>query len=304
MEYVPFDDLNQIVFNYLKEGSPKYLHYLIEQVEKKLVAAKPDFIVLWDDGLPIGRAIVLVAKKLGITTLVIQYAIYYSFAPSDLVADYALVWGKYFKDIFLKHKAREPEDMYILGYPYLVKKSRVRSNGKKKITVCYLGQNYEALNTGFLEIKIKTLNGLSLICKELGMEFIYRPHPADDRLMLLEKLPYISFTPEKEKLEQTFEKADIFISLSSASLVEAALRSKISLQLVNYPLTLDNFEKLGVCNKSFKNIKELEVYLTNMVSMLRKNEVELKFNNDYIETRNNPADRFLEILSQIEKSEL
>ena len=78
------------------------------------------------------------------------------------------------------------------------------------------------------------------------------------------------------------------------------MRSKICLQLMNYPLDTDNFERLGVCTKSFRKIEELEKYLENLVASSDFiNKLKPKFNNYYIETSYKPEKRFLEILQDI-----
>lgn len=298
--YISFTDLYQDILSYLEKKDAKYLYRLLEKVEARLKIVKPDYIIMSPDSLPIERAIVLAAKKLGIATIAIQHALYGpSFQMFDCeVADYILVWGKYYKDLYLERKIRNPEDIYILGYPRPIKKN---TNFKKeRKTVCYLGQSYEKYNTDLLKIKIESVKAIYKICKDLDLEFVYRPHPGDDVKMLQEKMPDIKFSPS-ESLEETFEKADIFIAVSSTALIEASMRSKICIQLMNVPLKIENFEELGVCNKSFKTTEEIKEYLIKMANAENLNELRQEFNNDYIETRYNPSQRFLEIMEKIEE---
>jgi len=302
--YVGINDLEQLVLNYLKEGNIKYFNQLVKEVEDRLKIVSPDYVVLWGDGLSIERAIVLAGRKLGITTLVIQHGMYDSCAPlfNDLVADYALLWGQYYRDLFSEQKARKPEDIYVLGYPYPIKKTK--ENDKSKLhTVCYLAQDDERYNKDFLEIKLENVKQLFIICKKLGLKFIYRPHPYEDRRAVGKELSGVQFTSKKEKLEETFNRADVFVSFLSTSLIEATMRSKITLQLMNHPIKFDNFEKLGICNKSFQNINDLENYLIKITNAPDLEEFRPKFNNNYIETRYNSAERFLEILKIIEEKE-
>ncbi len=304
MGYIITSDLDQHVLAYLQEKNIKYLYRLIKEVENKLGAVKPNYIVLWNDIFPIERAIVLASKKLGITTLEIQHGVYDSFRTMETgkVVDHVLVWGEYFKDLYVKQGKRKPEDIYVLGYPYVIPKNQDVENKDSHYVVCYLGQDLEIYDKNFLSIKFETANSIYKICKKLGLAFVYRPHPGDDRKALEEKLPHIYFTPAQEKLEETFKKADIFISFQSTSLVEAAMRSKISLQLLNYPLKSDNFEKLSACNASLQTLEELENYLKKIVSAKKLDELKIEFNNNYVETRYNPVERFLEIIHEIEKS--
>ena len=301
MVYIITSDLDQYVLAYLKEKNIKYLYRLIKEIENKLRAIKPDYIVLWNDILPMERAIVLASKKLGIVTLEIQHGIYDSFFPlgTGKVVDYVLVWGKYFKDLYVKQGKRKPEDIYVLGYPYLIKKNQEIKNRNNHYVVCYLGQDLEICNKDFLSVKLETANSIYKICKKLDLEFVYRPHPGDDRELLKKNLADIQFTDIGEGLEETFKKADIFISFNSTSLIEAAMRQKISLQLMNYPIKSDNFKKLGICNKTLQTFDELENYLTEIISASDLDKFKLNFNNDFVETRYNPIERFSEIIKEI-----
>lgn len=305
INYIGITELYQYVDDYFKDKDVKHLYKLIEKAEYKLRNIKPDYIVLAVDSRPVERAIILAARKMSIPTLVVQDGLQDLHLPlfDCTAADYVLVWGKHFKDLYTNNNIRRPEDIYILGYPYSIEKN-AGSNDKRhcsQLTVCYLAQGYERYNKDFLKIKLETIESLSNICKKLGLEFVCRPHPTDDRVMLIEKLPHVHFTPEKEKPEGTFKSADIFISFSSTSLIEAAMRSKISLQLMNYPFKPDNFEELKICNKSFETIGELENYLAKIVDAADLKGFKLEFNNDYIETRYDPSQRFLEIIKEIEK---
>ena len=72
---------------------------------------------------------------------------------------------------------------------------------------------------------------------------------------------------------------------------------------MNYPVESDNFEELGACHKSFKTITELEKYLEKISNSANLEEFKTNFNNNYIETRYNSGERFLEILEAINKKE-
>src|SRR3989344_2365300 len=301
MGYIVTSDLDQYVLGYFKKKDIKYLYRLIEEVENKLRIAKPDYIVLWSDVLPIERAIVLASKKLGIITLEIQHGIDDSFWPieSGKFVDYVLVWGKYFTDLYQKQNVRKSEDIYVLGYPYLIEKNQDIEKKDKNYIVYYLGTNLEFYNEEFLNVKLEAIKKINEICNKLGMKFFYRSHPGENRELLERNLIDIAFTDKKEGLQEAFKKADIFISFQSTSLVEATMSSKVSLQLMNYPLKSDNFETLGACSKSLQTIEELEDYLSKIARAQTLDALKTKLNNDYIETRYNPIERFLEIIKEI-----
>src|SRR3989344_3682857 len=212
---------------------------------------------------------------------------------------YVLVWGKYFTDLYQKQNVRKSEDIYVLGYPYLIEKNQDIEKKDKNYIVYYLGTNLEFYNEEFLNVKLEAIKKINEICNKLGMKFFYRSHPGENRELLERNLIDIAFTDKKEGLQEAFKKADIFISFQSTSLVEATMSSKVSLQLMNYPLKSDNFETLGACSKSLQTIEELEDYLSKIARAQTLDALKTKLNNDYIETRYNPIERFLEIIKEI-----
>lgn len=301
---VSISNLTQYILYYLKDRKVEHLLRLVEETENKLKIAKPDYIVLRSDGPPLERAMVLASKKLGIITFTIQHGLEDSSCLfENEVSDFILLWGKYFKNLFLSSSKRKSEHIYILGLPYLIK-GVGSAKEKNRRNICYLGQDLERYNKNFLQPKLKTLKSLDEVCKKIGLNLVYRPHPGDDRRLLQEKLPEVSFTAKNEKLEETFQSSEVFISFSSTSLVEAAMSQKIALQLMSFPVKSGNFEKLGICTKSFQTIKELENYLEKIVKAPDLKEFRIKFNSDYIETKYNPGQRFLEIMEKVENKKL
>lgn len=312
ISYVDTSDLIEYVFYYLKERKIEYLRLLLKKVEAKLRAAKPNYIVLSNDSLPIERAIVLVSKKLGIITMEVQHGIYAQPSGGTLsgkeptsplyngqAADYILVWGEYFKDLYSKQGTRNPEDIYVLGYRFRIKEDNKKRSRKDYYTVCYLAQDYEAYNKKFLSIKLETIKKLSDLCKKLNLKFICRLHPDDNRQLIIQSLPGIYFAPKGETLSQTLKKSDIAISFDSTALAEASMMSKLCLQLMNYPIKTDNFEELGVCAKSFENFSELEDYLEKISKSRDLDEFKIKISDKYIEAGHDFSQRFLEILDKI-----
>lgn len=301
MGYIQTNDIDRLVLSYLKDKKPKFLRDLVEKTKEKLKAAEPDYIALSYDVFPIQRAIILAAKKMGITTLVVQRSMYNPFVEyTDFkAADYALVWGNYFKDFCVKHQKKRPENVYVLGYPSPIVKYDLKKRRAGDIGVCYLGQDFQKYNSDFFPIKINTLNSILKICKKLGMRFIYRPHYAESRSFLRKHLPEAPFTGKGESLERTFNNSDIFISFYSTTLPEASMRGKIALQFMDYPIPAENFEELGACDRCFENINQLENFLETVSKSSDLSQFKKEFNNDYIETRYDPASRFLEIVNDI-----
>lgn len=300
--YLSVTDLERCVYDYLAKKEVKYLYELLRKTEEKIKLISPDYVVLWNDSLPIERAMVLVAKKLGICTIDIQPGIYSKNITDGRVADYKLVWGNYIKDLYISQGIRKPEEIYILGYPYLIPKSKPIPKEQKKYTLYYLGQNYEDFDEKFLKPKIETIIKINDICNKLNIKFVYRPHPAENRDRIKNEASEVYFSPREESLEESYNKGEIFVSFSSTSLVEAAMRSRVSLQLINYPIEIYNFEETGACHKSFYHIEEMEKFLGELVkepNFIHK--MGKRPTKDYIDMSYNSGERFLEILEEIDK---
>ena len=298
MYYPVFDsvylDLNLGIINNNEEQLQKSICKLTEVFEY----LNPDVLILNDDALPPSRALLLVSKELNIPTIEIQHGLYQSqnIIPTGKYSDYVFVWGEYFKKLYLDKGIKEKDKIKVLGNPYELQNNfnlNNRINGKN---VYYLGQNFEDYNSELLDLKLETITELDKLCNKLKLNFIYRPHPQENRGFLKSKLPNVKFTSKWENLLDSFKKGTIFISFNSTTIVEAALCSKICIQLKNYPIPSDNFEKLGIC-PTFYNLDEIEDYLKNL---LQSQFYTWKVDSKYIEIPNpDPGTKFLELVNDI-----
>ncbi len=273
---------------------------MVKRVRKKLGKARPDYVVLWNDSLPLARAIVLACRKMGILTINIQDGIY---TDAGLMhgdaADLVLVWGHYFRDMYLESGRRRPEEVRVLGYPYRLKSRR---SGPRNATpvVYYLGQNVEAFREELLEAKVETIRALHEACNRVGFRFLYRPHPRVNKSVVRQHLPKLPWSPAREKLSEALRKGDVFVSFSSTSLVEAALRGKLAIQLRNFDFPTSNFERLGAVARSFKTISELDEFLQDLARDPQVIESPPGVDSRYIDAREDPGDRFLRVLKEVE----
>lgn len=299
--YMPIFDVLENLYSGILDKNDEKIHQSIDTLHRVFQEVNPTIIVLNNDALPDTRAIVLVAKELGIPTVEIQHGIYQSnsLLPTGRYVDYLFVWGKYFKRLYLKQKIRHSKTIKILGYPYDFK-PLPQEHRKQKLTVYYLGQNFELYTRDLLDVKVETVDTLNKICEKYDFEFVYRPHPGDPRELLQRKLPNVKFAPRNEILEESFRKGDIFISFNSTALVEAALRGKLCVQLKNYPVSTDNFEKLGICPRSFDTLEDLESYLGEIARAQDLEQFYKPVSSDYIEIpKPNPGKKFLELIQEI-----
>jgi len=269
----------------------------LEKLRSTLIQANPKLIFINNDMFPIGRAITIVSKELGIKTVEIQHGI---FSKDDNIksgkyVDYVFVWGDYFKNAYLQQKIKRNEQLKVLGYPHEIKSIQKPWNG----TVIYLGQNFEVFDHRLLKIKLLNIKKLSLICNKLGFRFFYKPHPGDNIEKLIEEIPNMKYLPKNQSLYESFKIGDIFISFNSTSLVEAALHSKICIQLKNYDLKSDDFADLGVC-PSFKNFFDLELYLRDITKNKTSKHSFNSVNENYIKIpQPKLSEKFLELVNQL-----
>lgn|GEM_PF-6785546 len=302
LEYLVVTELYQYISDYLESNDATFLRKLVEVVKQKLEVLQPDFVVFGLDLLPIDRALIIAAHELSIPTVVIQHGLQdINFPLLDCRAcDYILTWGQHFKDLWCQQDIVEPENIYILGYPYAVPKNKKVSSLPQKV-LCYLGQDYERYNNDLWNVKLKTLQDLSLLCKKLGLTFLYSPHRGDNREQIAKHFPDMLMTSKSQSLDQLLMQPYVFVSFSSTALLSAAIRSNITLQLRNYPIASENFQMLGVASASCNTIEELQKQIEKILQAKHSYTFRLAhFNNGYIETRYAATQRFLEILKDLE----
>ncbi len=300
--YFPiFDNVYLNLYLGLIKNNEDYLNKSLDELKNILKYLNPDVVVLNDDHLPASRALVLVSKELGIPTIAIQDGIYQSnsIIPSGKYVDYVFVWGEYFKELYVNRGIKEKDKIKVLGYPYELKIDYNLKENEKKI-VYYLGQNFEDYDGGILDIKIETIKDLNRLCNNLGFDFRYRAHPQENLGFLKAKLPNIKFTPKRETLLRSLKYGNVFISFNSTSLVEAALLSKICIQLKNYSVLSDDFEELGIC-PTFYNLKEVADFLKNLSQKKKESQFYTwKVNEKYVEIPNpDIGTKFLELVTDI-----
>ncbi len=292
--YDVYKDLYKGVLNYDDDLLMDSFHKL-ESVVKKI---NPKLIILNHDFTTDVKLMVLVASELGVPTVEIQHGIY---SGKDRIlsgnnVDYVFVWGKHFQDLYLNSKNHEKRQIQILGYPYSVGLDKCDDYNKR---VVYLGQPLELYGDLYLERKKKIIGELKSICDDLGFKFVYRKHLSEDLHWLKANLADVNFTLEGETLVETIKNNDIFISFNSTALIESALNSKMSLQLINYDIPTDDFEKLGIC-RSFTSLTDLKEFLKKFKTSDDVKRYYSPVDSNYIEIPSaSPGERFIELIKEI-----
>lgn len=297
IDYYPLYDIYKDLYNGILDSNDDLLENSFLDLETVLKKINPKIIILNHDFTTDTKLMALVAKELGIPLVEIQHGIYSDkkMVPGKYV-DYVFVWGTYFKNLYLKSKLKRDSEIRVLGYPYSIQQEKNIQYNKR---VVYLGQNLELYGESFFNTKKNTLIKLKSLCSDLGLELIYRPHPSEDLNFLKLNLPGIKFTPNGEKLEDTLINNDIFIAFNSTALTEAALNSKICIQLINYSIPTDDFEKLGIC-RSFTTLSELKEFLKELKSLDDVKRLYSPIDPGYIEIPSpNPGEKFVDLIKEI-----
>ncbi len=215
--------------------------------------------------------------------------------PGNYV-DYVFVWGEYFRNLYLKSKIKQNREIRILGYPYPILQQEPFHYNKR---VLYLGQKLELYGNSFLDHKNDTIRSLNNLCRDLGFQFIYRPHPGEDLNHLKINLPEVEFTPDGEKLTDSIKNNDIFVSFNSTALIEAAVNSNMCIQLKNYSIPADDFEELGIC-RSFTSLSELKEFLKDIKTPDDFKSLYSPIDPSYIEIPSpNPGEKFIDLIKEI-----
>ena len=298
INYYPLYD----VYNDLYKGVLDYDDDLIfnsyENLESIVKKINPKLIILNHDFTTDVKLMALVAHELGVPTIEIQHGMY---SGKDRVlsgnnVDFVFVWGKYFKELYLNSQNRQERQIRILGYPYSVLEEKNEVYKKKLV---YLGQPLELYGDSYLDRKKEIIGELNNICGDLGFDLIYRKHLSEDFDWLKLNLPGVKFTHEGETLKDTIKNNDIFISFNSTALIESALNSKISVQLINYDIPTDDFEELGIC-RSFTSLSELNEFLKELQSLDDVKKYYSPVDPYYIEIPSpNPGEKFIELIKEI-----
>lgn len=298
INYYPLYDVYKDLYKGVLDYDDDQLMDSFQNLKSIVKKINPKLIILNHDFTTDVKLMTLVASELDVPTVEIQHGMYSGKDRmlSGNYVDYVFVWGKYFQDLYLNSKTSRKREIRILGYPYSVQKDKYGDYNKR---VVYLGQPLELYGDSYLERKRDIIEELSGICDGLGFELVYRKHPSEDLDWLRLNLPGVNFTTESETLEETIKNNDIFISFNSTALIESALNSKMSVQLINYDIPTDDFEELGIC-RSFTSLTEVKEFLKELKTLDDVKRHYSPVDPHYIEIPSpSPGEKFIELIKEI-----
>ncbi len=277
------------------------LQQIISNIKTTLEYLKPCAVVLSNDSLFLERAILYGAKKCNIPSVTIQDGLFMAASKPSIVhghyTDYMLVWGEFFKKMFISRNIAPASRLYVLGYPFKIQKNiQSKTYPRNRLKVCFLGQPFEKYNRDHLNVKVSVLQNALQACKDLDIPLFYRTHPGEERSSLKLIEDNVHFTPKDESLTRAFDKYDVFFSISSTALVEAALRGKICAQIFVETLLLDNFEEIGACYALPNSYKQIKDFLRDVCE---GKKLPFGVSSEYIYCPDNLAETFFNIMQTI-----
>ena len=277
------------------DDAEEILETVVADITAALASLRPRALLLENDSLFLERAFILAARRLGIRSVTIQDGIFQKSAPPHVLhghfTDTMLVWGEFFKQMYIDKNVLPEERVHVLGYPYPVEPQTHRLEGAP--TVCFLGQPWESIDETLRAPKAVVTHHVIEACRAANLPLVYRPHPLERRHGLPE-IPDLAVTDAGEELSEALAKYDIFFSVNSTALVEAALRGKVAAQILEARFPSDDFEALGVCYSLENSADAVQEFLREM----KEKPVPFPLNPGYIDLTE-PGARLDELLSTL-----
>ncbi len=247
--------------------------------ERNLKYYKPEIIISADMADSRSRIYVLLAKKLNIPSLDLQFGAYdessieWRFFISEKVA----VWGEYFSSIFSNQMKIPSHKIQITGSPrfdYLntIDKCNQQFKSKTKKIILFASMytqisSYDARYDTSIIDKFK-LDLIDLLKKNSQIELLIKPHPLENLSWIPDLTDFnnIQVIQPSKDIRMYISICDIFVTFGSTSTFDALIQNKTVIS-ANYPGLVwwdDIFLKEKVTLPA-NNLEELSHYLFNNI---------------------------------------
>jgi hypothetical protein len=278
------------------------LERIVADIESVLRHASPLVVVMRNDSLFLERAVIQAARLVGIPTVTIQHGLFQR-APAAHVydgywTDHMLVWGDYFRDLYLENGILPEARIHVLGYPFPVTKSPAPA-GTGPRSICLLGQPWEMYIASLREMKHQVISTFIDACARLETGLVYRPHPAEDRDELHASFPALVLTDEAEPLTRTIDHCDLFLSWTSTALIEVALQGRSAVQIWSDIVPMDDFSVIGACYSIEGNQEGITGFLEGVK---QSSYPPMAVSDHYIHVAETPGEHFSAIMQIISDS--
>lgn len=240
------------------------LRRTVSEIEAVIRRLSPRAVILRNDSLFLERSVVFAAKSTGTQTLTIQHGLFMQSAESYVYdghwTDHMLVWSNIFRTLYATRNILPEENIHVLGYPYPIEAGPGKS-GDDSPVACLLGQPWEHYASTLRDTKYEIISNLVKACAKLDLRMVYRPHPGECRIELMEEFPDLMLTDAAETLLEAIDRYDVFFSMTSTALIEAALRGRTAVQIRAEGFVQDNFEDIGACYSIVNDPDDMERFL-------------------------------------------
>lgn len=237
----------------------------ISRLAQKLHASSRSdaILIIENDSLPAQRSAICAAKLAGMKgSVCIQHGIYQSKSPhyifDGFFCDKLLLINDHQRHLF-ESKGVSRHKLRVMGFhssPYTPKRKISLPVARK---VCILGQPWVKYGgekgTRYREIVSEIIRALRL----KNIPVVYKPHPWEDK----KGYQFVECRIIKGPLTKSFEKYDVFLSLTSTALLEADAAGRISIQIKDSVFDADDLsvhgniaviEATNICEDLFHNI--------------------------------------------------
>jgi hypothetical protein len=249
------DQLNAAYFARGRHAPETLADETLGAIRAALREIRPHVLVLHNDSLFLLRAMIYVANSLGIPVLTIQHGLVMGDTEPQLMdghySDYLLAWSDYMRELYLDADIAHPSRIDVIGYPYAML-TLIEGSGPIR-HVCMLGQPWELYDRSLAPRKREVLRNVYAACESRGLNLVYRPHPTESRAELQEAAMPALLTPSSESLREAFNRYDVFVSINSTALIEAALRKRRALQVFERAFSTDDFAAIGACKSAINS---------------------------------------------------
>lgn len=262
-------------YEYNSSGIKSYnsldkIQYAKKNIRKIFEKENVKLIILDEDMLPNNTTLVEVAKELRIPSVTYMHGV---LSPKcdfkfGCHTDYFWVWGQYFKDRYINYNLKNSKDIFVMGYPDNLKKNTFWIDEKSVlfIGIGYTEWRYPELMDGYAYIARRIAN----ICEELGIQFIYRPHPSEDFNSVKKRFsdyPSVKIS-HKRNLYRDLKRFRYVVGGVSTAMVEAAMAGN-TIVLINFDISKDD-DIDGIKYFANDNIFELDEYIDLLKSGIYK----------------------------------
>ncbi|MBU4070413.1 MAG: CDP-glycerol glycerophosphotransferase family protein [Nanoarchaeota archaeon] len=278
----------QEYFNYLFKIRFLWLAYYVNSYDNLFKKNKIKAVVVMDDLIPVNRALILIAKKYNIPSIVVPHGVFIDTAGKGfipLTADKMAVWGKIIKNQMINFGVNSKK-LIITGasiFDDIVQKQKnnknqFKENKKKKFSLMLGIQKYDDVfadkeTEKIIKIAIESVQEF----KDVELKISLHPRLSSNIIKSILKEKKGNICIEKGKIEDLIKECDGLITLYSTIAFDAMFENKpiISLNPLNRPEIIP-YVKSGVALKA-RNKKEL----INAIKKIRSE----KFLNEWVKNK-------------------